>query len=292
MTIYHYTDVNGLLGIINKKTLWATDIHYLNDSSEYLYGLEKYNQVIQNRPDKDDHILQTNGNDSTRYAICFSSEPNLLSQWRAYAEDGYGYCIGFDAKAVMSDVSKTTIYPRLESVRYGEEKISEYINSELDLIETRFGDLKNSTDEFARYQLDFFERLSYETEDDYETRKDLLHKGHYRYLNTDRDIRIREIKEGIIGFCKHPGFLEEFEIRILLNIYGTEILNYRKNNGILIPYFEVKIKSEIKDIVTDIYVGPNLNFELARNSLLGFLGSQNTYIDPEIIKPSGIPYRS
>ena len=39
--IYHYTSPEGILGIIESNSLWATDINYLNDSSElrYIYGL-------------------------------------------------------------------------------------------------------------------------------------------------------------------------------------------------------------------------------------------------------------
>ena len=32
------------------------------------------------------------------YCICFSSERDKLSQWRGYADDGKGVCIGFDRK--------------------------------------------------------------------------------------------------------------------------------------------------------------------------------------------------
>src|SRR2546430_1425649 len=35
--MFHYTDRAGLIGIIQSKTVWATHIRYLNDSSEYSY---------------------------------------------------------------------------------------------------------------------------------------------------------------------------------------------------------------------------------------------------------------
>ncbi|WP_416152053.1 DUF2971 domain-containing protein [Pseudomonas sp. Bout1] len=31
-------------------------------------------------------------------ATCFSKAGDVLSQWRAYADDGQGYAIGFDSK--------------------------------------------------------------------------------------------------------------------------------------------------------------------------------------------------
>src|SRR6266568_442547 len=37
--LYHYTSQEGLLGILSSKTLWATRIQSLNDSTEFAYTL-------------------------------------------------------------------------------------------------------------------------------------------------------------------------------------------------------------------------------------------------------------
>jgi hypothetical protein len=37
--LFHYTSQAGLLGIITSNVLWATNVLYLNDSSELAYGL-------------------------------------------------------------------------------------------------------------------------------------------------------------------------------------------------------------------------------------------------------------
>jgi hypothetical protein len=34
IVIYHYTDINGLLGMIEKGKIWATHVSRLNDSSK------------------------------------------------------------------------------------------------------------------------------------------------------------------------------------------------------------------------------------------------------------------
>jgi hypothetical protein len=38
--VYHYTDPGGLLGIVTSKCLWASDVWYMNDAREALYGVE------------------------------------------------------------------------------------------------------------------------------------------------------------------------------------------------------------------------------------------------------------
>ena len=33
-TLYHYTTFTGLLGIVRSRSLWASDVRYMNDSAE------------------------------------------------------------------------------------------------------------------------------------------------------------------------------------------------------------------------------------------------------------------
>jgi hypothetical protein len=39
-TLYHYTSLEGLLGIIESKSIWATNVLYLNDASELNYSID------------------------------------------------------------------------------------------------------------------------------------------------------------------------------------------------------------------------------------------------------------
>lgn len=47
MAIYHYTDLNGLKGIIESEALWATNINFLNDKNEYIHGFECFRNTIE-----------------------------------------------------------------------------------------------------------------------------------------------------------------------------------------------------------------------------------------------------
>ncbi len=46
-TLYHYTSQKGLLGIIEKGEIWATDILYLNDAMEYKYAVNLFSEKIE-----------------------------------------------------------------------------------------------------------------------------------------------------------------------------------------------------------------------------------------------------
>ena len=39
-TVHHYTTSSGACGILNTGTIWATDIRFLNDSSEWHHTLD------------------------------------------------------------------------------------------------------------------------------------------------------------------------------------------------------------------------------------------------------------
>lgn len=45
--LYHYTSQTGLLGIISKKSIWATAINYLNDTLEFEYSMKLIKEELQ-----------------------------------------------------------------------------------------------------------------------------------------------------------------------------------------------------------------------------------------------------
>lgn len=113
--LYHYTNVAGLIGIINSQKMWATNIKYLNDASEISYAsnlIVKRVRALQlkipkpyDSADKDpihlllDKIAKMYSKERTLpdvYVSCFCEEGDLLSQWRAYGADGGGFSIGVD----------------------------------------------------------------------------------------------------------------------------------------------------------------------------------------------------
>jgi hypothetical protein len=111
-TLYHYTTVEGLKGIIEKNELWATSAYYLNDSAEMFYGYnvlrEVLDQWLKENKQTEDSIalglarqLRSSFEDLFEkrllkpiYIACFCEKDNLLSQWRAYGQLG-GYSVGF-----------------------------------------------------------------------------------------------------------------------------------------------------------------------------------------------------
>jgi hypothetical protein len=102
--LYHYTDLNGLHGIISKQDLWLTDSRYSNDSEEMRHGYSVARAVLEEQQRRaaqsgnQDHIavlaklaeLLATPPAEAVYISCFCLEGNLLSQWRGYAANGTG----------------------------------------------------------------------------------------------------------------------------------------------------------------------------------------------------------
>jgi len=107
-SLFHYTTQAGLCGIIESKSLWFTDIFYLNDATELEYTFNLVQDVIEIKSRNMDVRGLMAGSDSSQiihfinesaqyrfiaesvgfYVFSFSKKPDDLSQWRAYSDDG------------------------------------------------------------------------------------------------------------------------------------------------------------------------------------------------------------
>lgn len=112
-TLWHYTTVSALVGILKTQTLWATDTRFLNDSSEILHasrllgemlGYEEMplweltrpasleydtwdivrRQLPRGSRESIEQLLTRRRIETRIYTTSFCEDENLLSQWRAY----------------------------------------------------------------------------------------------------------------------------------------------------------------------------------------------------------------
>jgi hypothetical protein len=105
--IYHYTDAAGLCGILASGKLWFTDIFNLNDPTELRHGLNTATKLLTAQADEgprnakifaNNFMAMVNGGieEVAHYFVCcFSRAGDDLGQWRAYADNGCGYALGF-----------------------------------------------------------------------------------------------------------------------------------------------------------------------------------------------------
>lgn len=140
--VYHYCSVETFLNIIRNRTIRLSDVNKSNDYLELkamcslvideIKSLVKsdpefsgYNGIIGGLNDSDALISiatfllerMLNYNDLLCYAVCFSEESDLLSQWCRYADDGRGVAIGFDVE-LFEEICSEFEYFKFEKVTY------------------------------------------------------------------------------------------------------------------------------------------------------------------------------
>lgn len=112
--VYHYCSVDTFFQIITNHTIRLSDIEKSNDFMEKKWAIQQCLQHIRNnlhnpeypcsrQPDLASRLLREMEQQFQQYntmilAACFSSERDLLSQWRGYGDNGYGVCIGVSSQ--------------------------------------------------------------------------------------------------------------------------------------------------------------------------------------------------
>ena len=105
-TLWHYTDANGLYGIISSSRLGFGDARFLNDRTERIYGEQLLDRVFDEVVAADSSGITQQFRELVRvlrlpdrlYVCSLSETKESISQWQRYGADGAGYCIGFSRR--------------------------------------------------------------------------------------------------------------------------------------------------------------------------------------------------
>lgn len=118
-SVFHYTGANGLLGIAQRKEIWATEATGMNDVAEVRQGWDFIREwlaegdssgwvademrEIAGLNDLDPHAYQHPARSVDGVFVCCASRrPDDANQWRLYASGGRGYCIELDAAVPLA----------------------------------------------------------------------------------------------------------------------------------------------------------------------------------------------
>lgn len=136
-TIFHYCSAETLQAVATYGTLRFTDINMLNDEQEvrWAYSIfeEAATRLIKRLGVRDaepeinisfidsiDEIISPIQLFAHPFISCFSLKGDLLGQWRAYADDGKGFAIGFNADSLKNQLPATflrVLYDKEEQVK-------------------------------------------------------------------------------------------------------------------------------------------------------------------------------
>ncbi|MBU1216771.1 DUF2971 domain-containing protein [bacterium] len=267
--LYHHTSLQGLMGIINSKSIWASNSDYLNDHSEYSHLFNLVSDYINKNYFDDDYLspysfsVQMNrpkyGNKNPQVFIgSFSESSDLLSQWRGYCPESGGICIGFNRESLERMVKasgyelKKCIYLEEEQNKIVAEVVEKSILEFPKLVEDRSVYVKLPDREQWQKANELNEYVS---------------KGEGK---VQADKVVSELYTSISGLApliKHTSFKEEVEWRIICKNPNTKTM-FREANTYLVPYIALDIEP---DFISEIIIGPNANSERCLKSVKDFL---------------------
>ncbi len=269
--IYHYCDANALLSILEYKTLRFTHAAYLNDTLEIRRGVEFcrgiLHELLTDAPN--DPVLTsavaylTHVEDWQYYVCCFSESEDKLSQWRAYADDGAGFAIGFSAVHLSRD-SDSPFECRLDKVTYDTSPLRDGLSSFVSDLQSQLAELPDDTD---KDEMQFcVENAASRTGgwciDQSAFHKDVgfIEEEEWRSVRTYRLEGSEEEKRLLEG--KADGL-----VRRVVRDMQTALLKRRKvragRHG-LTPYIDVAIQPES---ITEVICGPRTTKNLTESSL-------------------------
>ena len=272
--LYHYTSQQGLLGILAQKELWASQIHFLNDSMEFWHAFEVARNELQRQlegaHDQVKEKLETLlGNlDSTAHVgVCvssFSEHGDSLSQWRAYCGDGAGFAIGF-AREELRALGEREGFT-LQPCEYDDDAQKARVLKTIDEV------MSTDFDTFPGFQNPIYpnEIVIFQT------------GGNFIECLTK-----------LAPLLKHTSFMEEREWRLVSPGIPPERLCYRPGASMITPYFRLPLTADAKlNCIKRIVIGPTPHPKLSEKSVDDLLVSSGFPRFAVEVRTSATPFRN
>ena len=297
-TLYHYTSQTGLLGILKDKEIWASDIRYLSDASEYEYSVDLLEEVINKRKETlpplpavwkslnygfgftddivykqiehyhiNDFVNIAKQSEVLRIFVCsLSKEKDLLSQWRGYCPSGNGFSLGFDSKQlqIMADEQEfklvKCIYNKNKQKKIIEQLLIEWAKE----LKKELPNLKNKQPPYLK--------------------EALLIELRVRFFSKFLDIA---------PSIKNESFEEENEWRLISHPTSIDDpkAEFRPDRSLIVPYIKFKLAEKNGKIpVNRIIIGPTPHGSLIYTSIMSILLKND--LGKCVVEKSKIPFRS
>jgi hypothetical protein len=309
--LWHYTDAEGLKGILSNQTLWATDYRYLNDSSEFIYSksvlLSKVlginfrktvfhevenNGKIENSGKKgpqeiiEDLFGKILNFPIIPYVLSFCKMPiiydsKLLNQFHS-ASGNNGFLKENGLLSQWRGYGKDGGY----AVIFDSKKLIERFEAEGRTPQEVYtsGDVSYRTD-----------KLSGDMETHFNTVKEFVCETHKCHSSDQAPPGEDAIPYDSLFHCmlflKHKGFEEEIEYRFCIAMLSNELrqnrIKIRNKGGTIVPYIELFEKPKTLPI-KGICIGPHHDKELRAKSIKAYLDNAGL-VNIEVFC-SGIPY--
>ncbi|MGR2681557.1 DUF2971 domain-containing protein [Chromobacterium haemolyticum] len=266
--LYHYTSIDSVIPILQSRSIFATDIHFLNDKKELQAGLHSIFEYVNNveMPKKFTQevceairgqlrtiaeTIKKNLELRDLFITSFTDKSDSLRQWMSYTKPNCGYAIGFDGAALI--------------------------------------DMKASGLNLKEHYVSRLEEVAYTA-----THTDILHHLNPEKVRSiallsesDRNVKALElISDLMFAACstKPPEFSDESETRLILQLgkhsCHSNDTEFRNWGGVAAPYIKYCFP---KEAIKSITIGPTSNMDLAKIGLRRLL-DRHEMRDCEIVE--------
>ena len=282
--LYHYTNGYGLKGILESGRIWFTDYRHLNGPSELTHGIDMAHDVarlLSMAADGRSRLFLENIKDLFRhdnfattlefFIASFSRARDDLGQWRAYADNGRGFAIGFSPGIFcIGDPVPDRLPEFVGPVRYKLNEVCGRHGAALEEAVAIFLDTVKANADLVSDKaigIPFMDQFA-------------------------REI----IAQPLIWNCltsKHPAYEHEQEVRLLLMGMPERLAPHvmtRLRGSEIVPYIAHPMPLREPNNIAEIVVGPAAPLDTQRTlrTMLASLG-----LDPNIVVGrSDIPYRA
>jgi Protein of unknown function (DUF2971) len=306
--LWHYTSHAAFQGIISSKKIWATEYRFLNDRQEFLHAKQLAQNLVDEEPEyigerfpardyvrKAVNIVFNTGylhEERLRVMVAsFSEERDQLSQWRGYASDSRGVCIGFDLRHLRppSDIGTAVtfapcLYKRAEKCALLKAAFTHYRNGLQQWWDSVVDIAQKKLREGSVVDSQFGPRLVSEHREQLKTVLDRSHAT----LQFDL-LRAAPL-------LKHESFSEEKEWRLVLpwrpagGLPTVHQLEFRPTRDTLVPYIAYPLNTPGQGgpiTCKDLVLGPG-SHPSAEVGVNLFLQKEEVVV---LAQRSQIPYR-
>lgn len=241
--MYYYTSTDTMSKILSGGNLFATNLGYMNDSREYVNGLNAVGKVLESKVSKESKaafVEENHSEELTYFSISFCKENDLLSQWIAYARES-------GVSIEMSFEENKDVELQIANNDAGNPIVINASPRDIIYVEMKNGELTDEDIEVVWHRLD---EGSGGNDDDY-----LMRKG-----------------KDVSAYIKQKDFAQEKEYRIAVDtatLGEVPKIDYRMDRHVLKPYLNVECMGGWP--VTSVMVGPGSNQELVFRSIRSFL---------------------
>ena len=241
--LYHYCSQDAFLSILRTRTFWCSALSLSNDTMEGKWIHKIFSEICDedNMEEKDkNYLIELLTKVNHLYeglGFCLSKHSDSLSQWRGYAQNAEGFCIGFSKKD-LNDLVKETHDNEDNELSFNLIKVKYNVDKQQEELKPTYEEIKKHIDKKGK------------------------NKEGVDYQQANKEI-IQQIAGTHTKFfkLKNPAFQEEEEWRVVSGFHkdpdyrDSELpsIKFRSIGNCIVPYRPFRFD---RKIINEVVLGP------------------------------------